>query len=408
MKTLKLRVIGIIVFLGFLSWSVWATKAMELKTINELPLIWTMPFDSCVQDVVLSDRGLDPQLKAVQTEKAVYFYDKGRNPIRTVPFELIEWELNVETGDWERKNQNMEAAYTLQDWINCNHHGYLTPDGKIVVKFMSESAMDGGYGIAYNEKNEEVFTQPFSGKPLLFESCLVSNRLTEIVWHNYRGEEMERKDVGFGLDHLIPYNNTVLAIFDNEIRRYDLKGELLWRSVNGKRRADVCDGCDKIITWREVGEKTQLVVLNDKGEIEKQIDLAQKGDYAIRVSKDGSHALAVAKKVVCYCDLKNEKSIWNMDADVSGTELAPFFTNKLRISDDNKIVSFKAIMPGRIIGEQIFVDGQGKIILRYPLVGGYFGCDVFELLDNGRLILFDEFMVGLKLVRNPAFEEQAR
>lgn len=396
---MKVTVVAIAALLGILNLCRGADETIELKSINELPLVWAMPFDSCVQDVALGDRGSDPQIKAVQTEKAAYFYGKGRKLAKTILFELPDDE---------------KVGYTLEEWYyRCDRYGYLSSDGNIVVKYLSGPEEGMGYGVGYNETGEKIFTQPFSGRSLIIDSCLVTYDPGVIDWYDFQGNVIATQEVGFALDNIIPFKNSIIADFDNEIRRYDLKGNLLWRSMDGRRRSDVYKGGDQIVTWREKDNKVQLIVIDEKGEIAKQIELPQNGYYTIRASKDGSHALAVAEKIICYFDLKNEKLLWRMDADVSGTELMPYFDNKLRISDDNQIVSFKTIKHGGTIGEQFFVNKTGKIILRYPLAvetPGYLNISsyrVFELLDNGRLILFDDFS-GLKLARNPAFKESAK
>jgi len=362
-------------------------KTIELKDKTELPLVWSIPVESCVEQAVVDDTGPVPRLVAVRSSYQIQFYNTNRQVTRAIRL----WSA-----------QPIPTKFSLDDWSysrKCpSGGGGLSLDGEY---YWIRNDAGEPFGTIFRKDGTSVATA--LGYPIFSENTIIHVGEGQLTTTDYKGNHIEVMSFPDPGDVLSCNSGLLINDLHWNITYANLRGKVVFRHrpLIGQ---DISQDCQSIVGVTR-SEPGVLYVLNEEGKVRHHIPLETSGlNAGVKISPDGTCAAIATSEAIYFCDIKAGKILWMIRAKISGIH----FRSRppaLSISKDNNYIGFTAIMPGLDHGEQLIANHSGQITLRYP--AGLYGCYVFELLCNGRFILMDDYQ-SLKLYRNPSIVEDVK
>lgn len=357
-------------------------ETIELKSLDELKVVWSIPVESCVQQAIVDDSGDEPYVKAIRSGYFIRYYDKSRKVVQEIRTSVFL--------------DSKPDSYTREDWDrqNCPDAAFLSPNGDYY--WISEDEY--GNGKLVSRDGKEISR---TGTMVVGDTVISSGaREVPSKWllSDLSGKKKAELDWEFDIPVLVCKDKLLFAERTWPTSVYNLDGKLIFRTAKFSA-ADISDDCS-VIVGALVTNPGMVCILDGTGKERYRIPLPTTTINAgVKISPDGSHAAVFTVSEAYYVDTDKGNIQWKIPCEPSGTH----HWNRsysVAISSDNKYVGFKAIMPGRTRGERLIVNDRGEIVFRYPT--GYDGSSVFELLQKGRYILMDDYK-SLKLFENPAY-----
>lgn len=368
-----------LLFSLFILFSVSTNKAgtVELKSAADLPLMWSIPVESCVLQAIVDDTGKEPYVKAIRTGYYIKYLDQKRKVTTTITI---------------NPDNDVPDNYTYEDTI----HARNCPENALILS-------DGNYYLL--PRGEITFLFDSSGKKIaempqltdFLGDVLISGNEMDYTLYDMQGKKI--KEIPSDIPYISCKNLMLQSGLHYDTILYDHQGNEIFH-FGQLVGADISHNCQTVAGLLPANPGA-LCVLNGDGIERFRIPLQTSGlNGGVKLSPDGTHAAVATVGSLYFVDLKNGKERWNIMGDISGTHFSSRSVS-MAISSDNEYVGFAAIMPGHDRGERLIVNKKGEIVLRYG--AGYDGYSVFCLLSNGRYILFDDFK-SLKLAKNPGYE----